>query len=173
MRPLLGFPGRQPGASQLFWGCPSKLLNREGQITGTTLSSTDEFWRRFPPSSLLTSFLLPSTVLVQVGGAQAMSRCTEQKKELLWTHIYEHYISHYDLCMSLGSNPERTLAGVWLPQVLKNKEASSFVATYFVWTESESSSRLPGTSKYPTAWLQQLLCTNDHWHSQINSAAYV
>ena len=76
-------------------------------------------------------------------------------------HSYEHYNSHCDLCMSLGSSPDIILVGAWLPQVLKNTEASSFGATDFVWTEFESSSQLPGTSKYPTAWLQQPLCTKD------------
>lgn len=42
MPPVLRVPGAQPGASQLFLGCPSELFNREGQIAGMMLSSTDD-----------------------------------------------------------------------------------------------------------------------------------
>lgn len=67
MPPVLRVPGAQPGASQLFLGCPSELFNREGQIAGMMLSSTDDL-KEIPTfiSSNFFFFLLSSTVLVQV-----------------------------------------------------------------------------------------------------------
>lgn len=100
-------------------------------------------------------FLLSSVALVLVSHAEAWSRCTGQKQEVLWTHIYEHCRSHCSLCVSLGSNPGLSLAALWLTQVLKNTDTSSFVITGFVQAESEGSSPSPATSKHPAAGSQQ------------------
>lgn len=103
-----GLPGRWPAASRPSRCCPPELLHRGRQVTGV-VSSTAEIRRRCPPSCLLT-FLLSSIALGQVTHAEAWSRRTGQKQEVLWMHIYEFYHGHCSLCVSLGSNPGLSLA---------------------------------------------------------------